>query len=282
MPGEFLPHYELVSAAGAAPSAWMLALHGLLGSGANLRSLVRRLAEACPAWGFVLVDLRAHGASRGAPPPHTVIAAAEDLVRLQGALELPVRGVIGHSLGGKVALALLTVSPAPFDQAWVLDAQPGPRHAPESALGTAAVLRMLDELPALLPSRERFVELVTERGHSRGVAAWLATNLRRDDDGYRLRVDLTAIRALFESYAATDLWPVVESRKNARRLGFVIGGRSEVLGAEDRARLAALAERDPNLHVAVLPAASHWVHTDDPDGVLKIVAEALCAVTPSE
>jgi esterase len=278
----FLPHHELVSANGAAPASWMLVLHGLLGSSANFRSIARRLADACPSWGFVLVDLRAHGASAGAPAPHTVLAAAEDLVRLQSALSLPVRGVLGHSLGGKVALALLSVSPAPLDKAWVLDAQPGPRHAPEGSLGTAAVLRTLEELPQLLPSRDRFVDLVVARGYSRGFAGWLAMNLRRDEDGYRLRVDMAAIRALFESYGATDLWRVVERLEGARELGFVIGGRSEVLSEEDRARLRAIAERDPRVRVHLLPAAGHWVHTDDPDGLLAILTEALCAAPQAD
>jgi len=86
MPGSaFLPHHVLIPAAqeaSAGPAQWMLVLHGILGSGGNWRSFARRVAEACPSWGFVLVDLRMHGLSQGAPPPHTVESAARDLVRL--------------------------------------------------------------------------------------------------------------------------------------------------------------------------------------------------------
>ena len=48
-------------------------------------ALTRRISERCPSWSFVLVDLRAHGQSLDPPPPFTVEAAAEDLVRLEGA-----------------------------------------------------------------------------------------------------------------------------------------------------------------------------------------------------
>jgi esterase len=101
----FVPHSTPVTAPGATPSRWMLVLHGILGSGANWRSFARRLTAADPSLGLVLVDLRMHGQSQGAPSPHTLEATARDLFRLQEALALPVSGVIGHSFGGKVALA---------------------------------------------------------------------------------------------------------------------------------------------------------------------------------
>ena len=282
MSSEFLVHHDLVTAGGLAPRRWMLVLHGILGSGANWRTFARRLAAACPSWGFVLVDLRAHGQSAGAPPPHSIAAAADDLIRLQAALDRPVRGVLGHSFGGKVALALADRNPARLDQVWVLDAQPGARPEELQSERTAAVVRMLEQMPDVLPSRERFVQIVEEQGHDRTFAAWLAMNLRRDGDGYRLRVDMTAIRALFESYYLTDLWHVVERHDKARDLGFVLGGRSDVLREEDRARLLDIARREPHVRVHVLPTAGHWVHIDDPEGLFAVLSSALGATHPSE
>ena len=104
-----LHHALVASADGAAPpDRWLLVLHGILGSGSNFRSFARRVATACPTWGFVICDLRAHGLSQGARPPHTIDAAAEDLVRLEARLAAEgqmVAGVLGHSFGGKVAIA---------------------------------------------------------------------------------------------------------------------------------------------------------------------------------
>lgn len=282
MSSDFMVHHELVTGGGPAPSSWMLVLHGILGAGANWRSFVRKLAAAAPSWGFVLVDLRAHGRSANAPPPHTVASAADDLIRLQAALAEPVRGVMGHSFGGKVALALADRNPARLDQVWVLDAQPGARPEELGSARTASVVRMLEGMPEVFPSRERFLEIVEEQGHDRTFAAWLAMNLRRADDGYRLRVDMRAIRALFESYYLTDLWPAVERHDKAREMRFVVGGRSEVLRDEDRRRLAEIAAREPHLRVHTLPEAGHWVHIDDPEGLFGILSSALSAPRDNE
>jgi esterase len=290
----FVPSFTAVTAPGADPSRYLLVLHGILGSGANFRSFARRLAAACPAWALLLVDLRLHGQSQGAPPPHTVASAAEDLVRLAALPSTPaVAGVLGHSFGGKVALAYAERAGRVLDQVWVLDASPGTRrsHAdhdetpggdPRAAANdrtsaTEEVLRTLRALPDPLPSRERFFEIVAERGHSRAIADWLAMNLRRADDGFRLRLDLDAVGALLESYHATDLWPVLEDARAARAFHVVVADRSDVIDADDRARLAALAAREPRVHVHTVAGAGHWVHVDAPDAIFSLVSAALGA-----
>src|SRR4051812_24710793 len=54
-----------VAAPGRTPERWLLVLHGIYGAGRNWGSIARRLVEARPEWGAVLVDLRMHGQSRG-------------------------------------------------------------------------------------------------------------------------------------------------------------------------------------------------------------------------
>jgi pimeloyl-ACP methyl ester carboxylesterase len=269
----FLPAYSLVSAPDAEPSRWMLVLHGILGSGANFRSFARRLATACPAWGFVLVDLRMHGQSMGAPPPHTIDAAADDLVRLGAALALPIAGVMGHSFGGKVALAYTARQERDLDQAWVLDASLGTRR--DRAGDTERIVRMLREVPSPLPSRERFLEIVHEHGHGRAIAEWLAMNVRRDGDTFRLRVDLDAIEALLDSYFAADLWPLVERPEGTRALHVVVAERSDALDGADRARLAAVAAREPRVSSHLVAGAGHWVHVDAPDALFALMRASL-------
>ncbi len=268
----FLLQHALVTAPDAAPTRWMLVLHGILGSGTNLRSFARRLATAHPAWGFILPDLRMHGLSQGARPPHGVAAAADDLVRLGEHLGLPIAGVLGHSFGGKVAMAYLDRRGERLDQAWILDASPSARPHGERAGTTGQIVAMLRAMPQPLASRESFLAVVAEHGHARGIAEWLAMNLRRADDGFRLRLDLDAIGALLDNYFAVDLWRVLEEGRLARELHMVLGGLSDALDAADRAHLAALGS---TVTTHVLEGAGHWVHVDAPDALFALITGAL-------
>jgi pimeloyl-ACP methyl ester carboxylesterase len=257
----------------------MLALHGILGSGGNLRTLAKRLAAAAPSWGFALVDLRMHGLSQGLAPPHTTARAAGDLVLLERELPGPLGGVLGHSFGGKVALAFAgqrrDAGAAALEQLWILDASPSARD--DRASSSRAIVALLEAMPWPLPSRERFVELVREAGHSRAIADWLAMNVSRVDgggDAFRMRLDLAAVRSLIEDYFTQDLWSVVERGDAARVVDFVAAGRSNALDAGDRARIEALA---PRARLHVLANAGHWLHADDPDGLYELVRAGLAS-----
>ncbi|MGK3998987.1 alpha/beta fold hydrolase [Sorangium sp. So ce1024] len=284
----FVPHHALVSAPSAPPARWMLVLHGIFGSGANWRTFARRLAEAQTAggapgarpWGFILVDLRAHGMSQGPPPPHTVAAAADDLLRLGDRLGLDVRGVMGHSFGGKVALAYLERRAEGLDRGILLDVDPSARPAGESGSESPGVLELLRAIPQPIASREAFLEAVQAAGLSRGIAEWLAMNVRREGDGFRIRLDLDVLNDLLTDYFARDLWHVLENPPagagaEERRIHVVLGGRSASISPASRARFEALPARAPWVSVHVLPTAGHWLHVDDPEGLFGVLRSAL-------
>lgn len=98
----------------------ILALHGLLGSMRNWTSAGRLLAER---YRVILVDARNHGGS-----VHTSIHSfddmVEDLLELLDQLGLDSATVIGHSMGGKVAMALACRYPERVDQLFVVDSAP--------------------------------------------------------------------------------------------------------------------------------------------------------------
>ena len=92
-------NHSLLRAEGATPDRAVLVLHGILGTGNNLRPVAQAFQAADPRYLPVLVDLRQHGRSQGFSAPHTLEACAADLVALEQTLPLPVRAVIGHSFG---------------------------------------------------------------------------------------------------------------------------------------------------------------------------------------
>lgn len=260
-------------------SQWALFLHGILGRGSNWQSFARRLIEltteaGATGWGALLPDLRMHGDSQALPGPHTVAAAVEDVHALIGGLDRPVEAVIGHSFGGKVAVSLLRDPPPTLRQVWVLDAAPSAKGGRTQDDLIRRVLDALAELPAQVQSRSEFIERLRAARVEDSIAKWLAKNLVRNSAGLGFALDLNAIEALLADHDAVDVWPLVESPPAGVRLGYVLGGRSRSVPSADRERLEALA-RAGVLELHVLPDASHWVHADDPVGLLNILSARL-------
>lgn len=280
----FVPHHSFVTAPGAAPAQWMLVLHGIYGSGANWRTFAGKLAERQPDWGLVLVDLRMHGRSQDAPPPHTVAAAAADLGALREVLAQGgkvVRAIAGHSFGGKVALAY-RASPAgdALAHTWVFDASPTafPAAMDSTSNTVIQVLRMLAALPPRFASRSAFVAHVTGQGFAPMLANWLAMNLDAapaDDasGGYVMRLDPAVMEALLRDFHGFDAWPALAGGPGIAHM--IIAGASNTVGAADRRHIDALIAGGAAITVELIPGASHWLHIDALDTLIDLVASAL-------
>lgn len=264
----------------------MCFLHGILGSGANWRSFARKwLAQRAAAgegdWGAVLVDLRDHGESQGFEGERTVAAAGADLVELARALTQGqggrLAGVIGHSFGGKVAIAAaeqLRAVGLGLDELWIIDAPPGPRMQAWDG-GSEQVLAVLEQLPGRFESRAEFVDAVVAAGISKPIAQWLATSLVEiggEPRRWRFGLDLERISALLLDFASVDLWPAVEAEAAAGgRVTLVLGERSQAVIGEELGRARAVASAG-RIALATVAGAGHLVHVDNPAGLLEILA----------
>ncbi|KAG7565427.1 Alpha/beta hydrolase fold-1 [Arabidopsis suecica] len=210
--------YEEVRSSGDRKSeSTALILHGLLGSGRNWRSFSRSLVSSLSVssasdWKMVLVDLRNHGRSaevEGLNPPHDLVNSAKDLADLVKASgwKWP-EVVIGHSLGGKVALQFMEScargdfgeSASPPKQLWVLDSVPGEVKAEKSDGEVEKVLKTLQSLPSPIPSRKWLVDHMVELGFSRSLSEWIGSNLKRSGDSQIWAFNLDGAVQMFNSY----------------------------------------------------------------------------------
>lgn len=255
-----------VTAKDRTPERWLLVLHGIYGSGRNWGTIARRLVEARPEWGALLVDLRNHGGSRGFTGPHTVAAAAADVDRLVEHLDFHAAAVLGHSFGGKVALTYASHHGDELSQVWVMDSTPALREPEGSAW------RMIETVRALPPefeSRQEAVDGIVAAGYPEGVAQWFAINLEPVDGRYRWRIDLDAMEEMLRDFFRADLWETVEHPPEGVEIHFVKGSRSSTLDEESRARVERAGESGRvRLHVL---EGGHWINTDNPEGVLDLL-----------
>lgn len=254
--------------------------HGILGSGHNLRGLARRLVERLPGWRAITLDLRNHGESRGAPPPHTVAACADDLARLSaqlGAFDV----VIGHSFGAKVALAWAARAISPPSQVWLLDAPIGARDRATDTGGAREIEAVMDAIAALplpIASRSALVEALRAQGLPEAICQWMTTNLREQGTGFAWRFDLEAIRQMVESFWQTDLWPALEALAGKTRAFLVRAGRGGRFSDAERARIAGAVARG-RLEEFVIPHVGHWLHTEDPEALLALMIPRIAALS---
>jgi pimeloyl-ACP methyl ester carboxylesterase len=233
-------------------------LHGLFGSARNFGGLQKSLAGTGKH--VIALDLRNHGAS-----PHdadtTYAAMAADVVETLAALgALPCR-LLGHSMGGKVAMRLALDQPAQVDRLIVADIAPiaylhGNRAIAEAMLG--------------LPLREGMTRaeasaLLAETVADPGVRAFLLLNLRVGS-GVRPGWQI-GVAELAAGMDAIQGWEDGGTPYEGPSL-FVTGGKSSYVppSAHDQIR-----SRFPGATFAVLPEAGHWLHAEDPAGFLGAI-----------
>ncbi len=252
---------------GEGPQATVL-LHGFLGSGRNLASLARRLAEAQPGMRLVLPDLTGHGTSPPLPPGGGLEAMAQDVAALiaQLGLSAPVR-LVGHSLGGRVALATAARIPASIGEVVLLDIAPDAAAGHVLSGGLQEVLDTLLAAPDTAPNREAMRDIFLEAGISRPLADWVTMNLAITPQGVQWRIDRAGLAAFNARQFASDLWEAV--RGLGPRCLCVRGGRSAFVSDDACERFAALGAR-----VHTLPDAGHFVHVDSQAALIQVLTQA--------
>lgn len=265
--GRILSH-ERVVMPGTAPGRFIYMLHGVYGAGRNWGSVARRVVRDVPGWAAVLVDLREHGESRGFDPPHTLEAAAEDVAALVRAGP-PATALLGHSFGGKVALvyARRHAASSGLRRLWVVDSTPEAGGERGSAW---QMLRVLRRLPGPFPSRTAAVEALQAHGIELPVAQWVSSNLTREGEAYRWRIDLDAIEELLRDFARTDAWDVVEDPPPGLSIHFVKAEASTILTDAAAARIEAAGRASGRVFLHRV-AGGHWVNADNPEALLALL-----------
>ncbi|KAG8376754.1 hypothetical protein BUALT_Bualt09G0096700 [Buddleja alternifolia] len=273
-------------------------LHGLLGSARNWRSFSRSLLSSlAPAaqWRMVLVDLRNHGKSaeiQGLLPPHDLENAAKDLANLvkSEGWDWP-DVVVGHSMGGKVALQFAQScanghygdSVSLPKQLWVLDSVPGKVIQENSDGEVEKVLQTLQSLPSTIPSRKWLVDHMMKLGFSKSLSEWIGSNLKKSGEQETWSFNLDGAVQMFNSYREMEYWPLLEHTPKGMEISIVRAEKSDRWDPEVIQQLEHLATKRANetegkVSVHVLPNAGHWVHADNPKGLLEILAPKIASV----
>lgn len=241
----------------------LILLHGLFGAGQNWGAIRKALA---PRFRVLAPDLRNHGAS----PQHadmSYAAMAADVVETMDAAGIARAAVLGHSMGGKVAMTLALTQPARVERIVVADIAPV-RYRPTLRAYVAAMRAL--PLAAGLTRREADAALAATIPEP-GIRAFLLQSLRFETDPPSWRLGLDAIAAAMP--AIEDFVAPPGASYGGPTL-VMAGARSPYIRAEDHAAFRALF---PRAEFATVPDAGHWLHAENPGGFLAALKPFLAA-----
>jgi pimeloyl-ACP methyl ester carboxylesterase len=240
----------------------LLIAHGLFGSARNWGALARRLAEGRRV---IVPDMRNHGASpRSARHDYPALAAdlAEVIAAHGGRAD-----VVGHSMGGKAAMALALLHPDAVGRLVVADIAPVAYGHTQMPLVEAMRGLDLAGVATRAEADRRLAVTVTDPA----VRAFLLQSLDLKAPGgpaWRLNLD-----ALGANMPAILGWPDLPGAFAGPTL-FLSGALSDYVRPEHRAAIRALF---PAARFARIPGAGHWLHADRPEAFAAAVAAFLDA-----
>ncbi len=257
------------------PAGTLYVLHGFLGSGGNWTTFARRLVDLRPDWRAVLVDLRLHGDSRGLPlpGPNSITSCAEDLIRLHDRISQPDRPttLLGHSFGGKVALVATSSFRSPPIQTWLIDSTPEPSFGGGSI---AKILELVARSPDQFASRDEAVAWIRAGGFDEATARWMAMSLKQIGNTWVWQLDVDGLLEMSADFGRADLWPIVESPPDGASIHFIQAEHDSILSTNAYARLERLEGSGESVHADRM-AGGHWLHIDNPAGLVGLLAGQL-------
>jgi len=240
-------------------------LHGIYGRGRNWQAIAKAIVAARPGYECWLVDLPHHGDSGPGAHGDSIRGFAEDLQDWCDTEGIRPDVLLGHSFGGKVALAFAERRRDQPLQVWVIDSTPETRSPGGSAWN---MLRLIRGLPQTFATREEAADAIMAAGYSRGVAAWMSTNLTRRGEQFEWQLDFSVMEPLLQDFFTTDLWPVVEHHASGHALHFLKASTSSAMSDAAALRIEALNDAQVSLHRR---DGTHWIHAESPELVIDLL-----------
>ena len=237
-------------------------IHGLFGSLDNLGVLARDLGQDRT---LLQIDLRNHGQS----PRSDVMnypAMAQDVLETLDEYGFEKAIIIGHSMGGKVAMALTAIAPERIDKLVLIDIAPVDYR-----------VRRHDEIFAAInavshagaKTRQQAAALMREHIKEEGVIQFLLKSFAEGEWKFNVPV-------LWQQYEQIVGWQVIPAWNHPAL--FIRGGASPYV---DETHRDALLAQFPQARAHVIAGAGHWVHAEKPEAVLRAIHRFIDESSPN-
>ena len=235
-------------------------LHGLLGQGKNFANIAKNLSDMATT---TLVDLPDHGRSdwsNAVRYDNYVALVTEKLIEL-GAGEKPIN-LVGHSLGGRVAMLTALAHPELIARLGILDMAPGEKMHVQLYRGYMEQMMSIDLRK--LHTRQEADDALAKTIPDAYIRQFLLQNLHRDPKsatGWRWLPNLALLHDQLDNL---NQWPVLETDRYLGPAEFIAAGKSNYITRRDLPKIHRLF---PYVGFEVVVKAGHWVHAEAPENV---------------
>lgn len=239
----------------------IIVIHGLFGSLSNLSGLAK---ELCEDFDLILVDVRNHGRSP-TDKSMTYQEMAADIFELADHLGIQNFSVIGHSMGGKIAMACALTQPERIQQLVVADIAPS-----QYADKHSDVFMGLKQVQ-LLQAANRSEADKTLAGYVEipEVRQFLLKSFQRGEDGFEF---IYNVEQLHNNYHLIRGWPELSETYTGPTL-FIDGEKSDYINEHNR---DAIFQFFPFAQITTIDNAGHWLHAEKPKQFNSVVKSFFC------
>lgn len=242
----------------------LIILHGLFGISDNWVSFGKKMAEI--GFAVYIPDQRNHGQS-----PHSAafnyLALVDDLFEFIDDHELEDVILLGHSMGGKVAMRFALENPQYISKLIVVDISLRAYEARPHHKNIIKAMKNVDF--SIVKSRKEVEDILNRRIVDTKIRLFIMKNLHRlSQDEFEWRLNLDAIcnnlDQMFDGIHVQNAF--------VKPTLIIRGGKSDYLTDED---IAPLKTAFPHHVLHTIPEASHWVHAEAPKLFYQYITEFL-------
>ena len=230
----------------------LIIIHGLFGMSDNWNSLGKQFSKYCRVH---LIDLRNHGRSPHADDFNYDVMCGDVLEYMEdNNIEKPI--ILGHSLGGKVAMKFAFLYPEKIEKLIVADMAPR-RYDTDFHQN---LLSTLYRLPLEnFEKREEIDKLLASTYEDKGMRLFLLKNLYRNEKKefawrFNIEVLLEKVSNIQEADFIKGVCDVPTH--------FIRGGNSNYITTEDK---LIINKHFSDFSIATIEGAGHWLHAENPE-----------------
>jgi len=233
-------------------------IHGLFGSLSNLSTLAKELHNN---YHVVLIDVRNHGKS-----PHSDTMSypemVADIFELADHLKVEKFSIVGHSMGGKIAMGCALSNPKRIKQLVVADIAPVNYPDKHSEVFNGLLLLDFKKIKNRLQANEQLSRYI-ECPHIR---QFLLKSLQKKGDNFNFLFNLTA---LANNYIHVRDWPFSGKTFNQSTL-FIKGGNSDYILPEHQNTIIT---QFPKAQAKIIANTGHWLHAEKAKTFNRLVTD---------